>query len=63
MVHAGLEATTVPGAVPREYEIAGKMARRRLLKVVPEAVQIEYYVALKVAHQRLLKVHLRQELR
>ena len=42
VVHAGLEAMTVPGAVQREYEVAVKMARRRLLKVVPEPVQIEY---------------------
>ena len=35
----GLEAMTVPGVVQRGYEIAVKMARRRLLKVVPEAVQ------------------------
>ena len=31
----------VPGGVQREYEVAVKVARRRLLKVVPRAVQRE----------------------
>ena len=33
MGHAGLEAMTVPRVVQREYEVAVKMTRRRLLKV------------------------------
>ena len=33
VVRAGLEAMTVPEAVQREYEVAMKVARRRLLEV------------------------------
>ena len=33
VLHAGLEAMTVPGAVQKEYGVAVKVAHRRLLTV------------------------------